>query len=873
MPSTTASSSTGAPLADHRDLVRNRGEQAGSWDGVSKSLAVVPAIVQCAAMRRWTRGSLEWLWAMVLMASLASSSLARALVWPSVVEDVARDLASQDPGERRAAAARLARLPRAAAHRLLPQALADVDARVRVLAADAAIATRYHRAAVIVDPWLGDKESDVRRAAARVLSSFPDAQRSLTRLSRALADPDASVRLAVVDALGASSSEHATTALLSQLDDSDVDVAVAVIEALERLGDPRSVVPLIGRLQDNRSSTRRAAARALGSLGGEAAVGALLVALRDSDARVRLAVVSALGHARSDTAISALTSQLDSDDDVDVRVAALHALAAIGSPGAVGVLIEQLASRRDELATEAGRALSGLSQESAPQLVECLTAREGAVADGCAVALGTVQADESYAALTRALDTRSISTLAALEAYGALRDVRALPVVLEQLVSEHDAVRHAALLAAGELLDPAQPDGRAVEPLARALEVAGTRVEEQVALIELLGRTGTARAGDIVAGFATERAPVRHRLAALTALGRVASEKPAHQQLLVDALDAEQGSVRFAAALSLRRAGKPGWVEPLLAKLQAATADRQAVALALAGPLSRVTDPAVLSRLRQVIGGSAGPTRDALIEALAHVPSPGADAMLGALITEHPAAKAKVAEVLGRRRGTGGPLSELLSDEVAAVRANAAWSALERGESSLVERLLELTADPDVSVAANATAALSRVGSTRQVIPRLCRLVDDARAHVRANALVALRLRQTRCEGRPARWVLERDHSPLVRERAAQLLAALPADDGAEARLLSRVARADASERVARAASGQKPTTSPGQRQWLSVFVVPSGRRAPLALAPYAIDTGDGLLRLGLTDERGAVFVAAVAGMEVRLELPPGFDY
>ncbi len=54
----------------------------------------------------------------------------------------------------------------------------------------------------------------------------------------------------------------------------------------------------------------------------------------------------------------------------------------------------------------------------------------------------------------------------------------------------------------------------------------------------------------------------------------------------------------------------------------------------------------------------------------------------------------------------------------------------------------------------------------------------------------------------------------------------------------------------------------------VAVYVVPDGRGAPLARAPFALVRPDGLLRLGLADRRGEVFEAATPRGVIRLGVP-----
>ena len=73
--------------------------------------------------------------------------------------------------------------------------------------------------------------------------------------------------------------------------------------------------------------------------------------------------------------------------------------------------------------------------------------------------------------------------------------------------------------AAAALLDPVEPDGRAVEPILRALDVAHGRRSERIALAVLLGRTGVPRAAPILVAMGRDTADPGTRFAAIQALG------------------------------------------------------------------------------------------------------------------------------------------------------------------------------------------------------------------------------------------------------------------------------------------------------------------------------------------------------------------
>ncbi len=827
-------------------------------------------------------------WALALALAAGTQSVpAGALVWPNVVVEVEEDLQSDDVAERRAAASRLAALPASSARQLIPKALLDADAAVRVSAARAAISVDLEAAGDVVQSWLGDKEPEVRRVAAEVLFAFPRRNESLTRLARALGDPEGDVRLAVARALGVSDSPDAVSALLAHIDDGDPAVAIAIIEALERLGDPRSIAPLVGRIDDSRSAIRRSVVKALGSLGTDAAVSALILALRDSDARVRLAVVAALGRAKDPAAVDALATRLQDDPDIDVQVSVLHALAEIQSPRAVALLVDQLSSRRTELSSEALGLMLDFSPSAAQEMIDCLASRqrEQAQAEGCARSLGAMGSPESYSKIMAAWQTRTIGARAALAAFGQLGDSRALPVVLEQLSSSDGLVRLAAVQAAGRLLDASEPDGRAVEPIIVALRGARQRPEETNALITLLGKTRAPRAAETLAAAAAS-GPLRTRVAALRGLGLVGMQDEAHERVALTALTAEHGVVRFEAAVAIRRSGSERALPRLFELLEStAIVDREAVATAISGPVSRSKSRDWAEQLRQAIERSELPLGVVLLEALALSPHLSANDHLHALAREQPSLRPKLAEVWALRtqsvpqttEAATQALVELLGDPLAVTRANAIWALGLNGGGT--GPLLKFVDDAEVALAANAIAAVAHAGGASRdaLLLPLCTALSDTRNYVKVNALVALRQHALRCENGRERVLLERDDSPLVREQAANLLVSVPAETEQRRRrdqqALERVAHTDASTRVAGATRGPaKPPATAASPNVVAAFIVPAGKTRPVPGAPFALNTGNDLLRLGWADERGVVAFTSDRPARVRLEVAPGLS-
>lgn len=796
------------------------------------------------------------------------------LVWPGPVRALEARLASEEVDVRRRAAADLERLPANVQRRLLPGLFSDPDPEVRLAVADAALAVRLPDAGARVSKWLSDPDPRVREAAAEVLAVFQDAA-SVAGLGRALEDSEASVRAAAAQALGNARSPDAAPFLLGHLDDADPEVRHAVIAALEDLADARAVVPLIGRIQEQRAALRRQAAGALGALGDARAVGALIVALADADAGVRAAAAAALGELHAADAVWSLSALLERESDPEVQGAVLDALGAIGTQSSVEAALRALTLPRP-MRERIERALSRAGEVALPALERCIFQPSApAAAQVCVAALGRIGGPGASELCERALRQGTAGAADALAALGSAGESSALPTVLEFLTSAAPLERRAAIDAAGLLLDPSRESGLAVEPIAQALaRAAGSRLE-RAALLGLLGRTGSPRAAASLLP-AAQGSDEYLRVVALEALGDIgpAGADP----VLLAALASNSFPTRHSAALALRRVGSHASIDPLLERLKgASTSEREALAIALAGPLADAPTDAHLSQLAELVEAGPGPVTDAAIEALAHVGEARGTALLEGL---SPAlgklGRAKVAEAFAGHPGSRAALLTLLADPDPGVRANAAWSLGHVGAASDLEALAALRQDADVAVAANAVAALGRVAVRHgaDAGPQLCAALDDPRSYVLVNVLAGLAASGAACDKQAAvLWLLEHHPSEEVRLAAARLIGQRWASEARAS--LARCAAKDVSGEVA-ARCAAAPTTPSGATDGadvhhVGVLVVPVGDAAPAPRTPFSIVRADGFVRSGTSDRRGSVWLASAPRGPLRLTLPAVF--
>jgi HEAT repeat protein len=798
-----------------------------------------------------------------LALSLGASGRSHAFEWPDVAARIERDLSAPDAATRRAAARDLRTLGRSDGVPLTIAALDDADDDVRIFAAEAAIRLRALEASDIVVGWLNAPNPRLRREACAVTRALPN-PRAVPALARTLGDSDPEVRVAAADALGHQRSADAVAPLLGRLDDSTPAVRIALVGALARLGDPRAVVPLVGKVEDSSADVRQAVARALGDLGDARASSALVLALRDQSAEVQREALIALGRLQATDAVDAIAPFV-SERSSALRGSALEALGRMATPDAVRVLTGVLGVGDDASPSQEPTAVRAALVNAgdavvAPLHVLLAAAPSAASASSAAWVLGALHAHSEAAAIVGALRRGVLPAAAALHALAGAGTSAELPVVLEFLADASPAVRSEAVEATLALLDPALPDGRAVEPLAAALRDPRPSPEQRALLVEALGRTGAARASALLVQL-VDGHDGRIRLAAIDALGNLGAE--GGDAALVDALASPEPDVRLHAAVALSEAGGRTARDALMVRLDGpGELDRPTLLMALGGVLARAPTDAAVAKLSSLLAVAAGPERDATLEAIGRAPlASAARALAHAARSEEPSDRATAASLCAaQNEGPGEPVAlatarALLSDDAdGRVRAQAAWALGTLGDANDLPRLEATARAADPVAAGNATAALARIAGRSRLAGSsgvLCALAADRRTWVRANALAGLALAGARCPGGTLeRAALAEDPSAQVRAAAARALAREPNAEDLVA--LDRCAHSDVSGLVAaRCRTGGAP---PSRTHAVLVFAVPDGGEVPRPGAPYALLLPDGLLRAGTTDRRGAVF-------------------
>lgn len=827
-------------------------------------------------MRRAARSALAFVVPLLFLAQPT-----HALVWPDVPERLERGLSSSDPSTRRAAARELPTLSTERATPLVLKALSDSDVEVRLAAAQSAIRLRAPTATDAALPWLSEPEARLRAAACEIANAIPN-PRTVPALARALSDADPQVRNACAGALGSQGSPDAVAPLSGKLDDSTPAIRAEVARALARLGDPRAVVPLVGKVQDSVPEVRQAVVRALGDLGDGRATQSLLLALRDTVNEVKVEALSALGRLRAPEAASAI-APLALERNPTLRQAALQALGHIATPEAVRALIRALGTQEDAAATLERTPVRDALVAAGPPSVTELTAllerpSTPAVATSAAWVLGELRATSSAPQIVSALRKGALPAAAALRALAGAGSADQVPVVLEYVSDPSQSVRDEALRTATQLLDPALPDGRAVEPLAAALRSPRIAPQERAAIATLLGRTGAPRAAVELAGLVGTKESTL-RLAAIDALGALGSasakfSSPVVDDVLVPAVLDEVPSVRLHAAVALAASGGVKARGLLIGKLDGVEIDRHAVLAALGGILERHPDEVASARLFADLPLSAGPERDAIFTSAGRTRLPSAmNALVEAARNGDVDDRRTVAAVLGAHIASPTAVAlarSLANDSDAIVRAQAAYTIGTIGDLSLLPTLVALSKTGDPDVAANAAAGIARFSmrfapsGQAAVTSAACGLLADGRSLVRANALAALSFSHARCgDGQTERKLLTDDPTDVVRSAAARAIRGktLDADKGALDRCFSH----DRSVEVAHVCRSREPERAPRPPRAVTMFIVGEAGAGAKPHAPFVVEYEGGILRSGIADRRGASFDPSAPAGDVSL--------
>jgi len=227
-------------------------------------------------------------------------------------------------------------------------------------------AARRDPAAVtsLVEDLRHHETSFQRRAAAEALNESNDPRR-VRPLLEAVRDPDFTVRVSAIHALGLEAGDDVSNALLNSLGDPEARVRLAAAEELYKRSDASHIPFFVGLLSDPHFELRLVAVQFLSRTSDPQYAEAMLPLLSDRDNDVRLAAARALGLLGNPVAIQPLVLVL-TDEERAIREAAGASLDQIDpqwicSEAAQGAIarLEQLAcDSRSWVSSAAGQVLS-----------------------------------------------------------------------------------------------------------------------------------------------------------------------------------------------------------------------------------------------------------------------------------------------------------------------------------------------------------------------------------------------------------------------------------------------------------------------------------------------------------------------------------
>jgi HEAT repeat protein len=323
-------------------------------------------------------------------------------------------------------------------------------------------------------------QANTRRAAVDALrvagkASVPALVAHLS--GRLKGDPNTAVTL-----LGEAADERATAALTAELERGRVAMPL-VLKALGATGDPAALVPVLGALANKDAAIRLAAMDALRPLLGRDARAAdvLIEHLADEDLEVRILAAEYLGVLQASGATAKLTALAGPGNPPRLRHASIDALGEIGavspSPDATKALVAVLREGPTELHAPAATALSYIADPTVvPALITQAQNDRGPTRHEVVRALGATLRDRADGSARKALrelaeDANVKVAVAAINGLAAgqqLDDAPVLRTIVEKGAADR---RRAAAAALGDVHDLA-----GIGVLADALAVKDDRL-------------------------------------------------------------------------------------------------------------------------------------------------------------------------------------------------------------------------------------------------------------------------------------------------------------------------------------------------------------------------------------------------------------
>ena len=300
---------------------------------------------------------------------------------------------------------------------------------------------------------LADANASVRLAAVQSLGSLED-PRAIAALAKALKeDSDPRVREAAASALADIDDARAVPHLVEALRTEKVAaVRERVIHALGEIGDESAIEAVASASKDPNVGVRRAVAHALDELDGRQGLPALIAMARDTDIEVRRNVASALSDLQSDDAYETLV-MMARDADAEVRASAIDGIGELEDARSLNILVAALRDPAAEVRSQAADAIQNIDdiRTAPPALIAALTDPSHDVRHNVAHALGNIGDDAAVPALKRQLaDTNAEVRRAVVEALADIGGPEAITALMGLLKDQDPEVRRTAAEALGK---------------------------------------------------------------------------------------------------------------------------------------------------------------------------------------------------------------------------------------------------------------------------------------------------------------------------------------------------------------------------------------------------------------------------------------
>jgi len=332
-------------------------------------------------------------------------------------------------------------------------------------------------AAVIGLARLGEPAS-VAIVAAAMDKGSPAARRIAT---------DAYVRLA--DTLLAKGDKAGALKIYTRLLSSDGHLKCAAIIGIGRAGTPRDLPTVFDALADKDARVRGACVEALCSLEGSEVTAAIVAQAKDAPPEAKLALLQALAR-RGDKSTAPVLMAAVEDADESVRVAAVQGLGTIGSAGAVPLLVKIAAAEGParEVARQSLQVLPGGEVDQA--ILRALGENEPKVRAEAVRGLAARHVVAATQPLLKAAEDADGEVRGeSLRALGVVAPSSALAPLAALLVkTEDDGFRNEAAAALVKIANRDQDFENRCRPIIEAVGSCGGPAK--LALLGVLGRVG-----------------------------------------------------------------------------------------------------------------------------------------------------------------------------------------------------------------------------------------------------------------------------------------------------------------------------------------------------------------------------------------------